>query len=94
MRFSLGALDSPEKRFLVSASANASYADPGYLLYLRDKTLVAQPFDLRNFALSGEPHTPDRRGAVLFRRFTGPFSVSPVGRCWSHRREKASTCRS
>ena len=52
----LGSLDSQEKRLLVSTSANAAYAEPGYLLYLRDnKTLVAQPFDLRRYVLSGEP---------------------------------------
>jgi Tol biopolymer transport system component len=52
----LGSLDSQEKRLLVSTSANAAYAEPGYLLYLRDnKTLVAQPFDRRSYVLSGEP---------------------------------------
>jgi Tol biopolymer transport system component len=53
----LGSLDSQERRLLVSTSAQAAYADPGYLLYLRDnKTLVAQPFDRRRYVLSGEPH--------------------------------------
>ena len=52
----LGSLDSQERRLLVSTSANAAYAEPGYLLYLRDnKTLVAQSFDLRRYVLSGEP---------------------------------------
>jgi eukaryotic-like serine/threonine-protein kinase len=54
----LGSLDSKERRSLVSTNANAAYAEPGYLLYLRDnKTLVAQPFDRRPYDLSGEPHT-------------------------------------
>ena len=53
----LGSLDSKEKRSLVSTSANAAYAEPGFLVYLRDKTLVAQRFDPRRFLLSGEPHT-------------------------------------
>jgi eukaryotic-like serine/threonine-protein kinase len=52
----LGSLDSQEKRLVVRTSANAAYAEPGYLLYLQDKTLVAQRFDLRRYALSGEPH--------------------------------------
>ncbi len=52
----LGSLDSQERRLLVSTSANAAYAEPGYLLFLRDKTLVAQSFDRRRFVLSGEPH--------------------------------------
>ena len=53
----LGSLDSQERRLLVSTSANAAYAEPGYLVYLRDKALVAQPFDRRRYVLSGEPHT-------------------------------------
>ncbi len=53
----LGSLDSQERRRLVSTNANAAYAEPGYLLYRRDKTLVAQPFDRRRYVLSGEPHT-------------------------------------
>jgi eukaryotic-like serine/threonine-protein kinase len=53
----LGSLDSQERRLLVSTSANATYAEPGYLIYLRDNTLVAQPFDRRRYILSGEPHT-------------------------------------
>src|SRR6202521_4395972 len=53
----LGSLDSQERRLLVSTSANAAYAEPGYLVYLRDKTLVAHPFDRLRYVLSGEPHT-------------------------------------
>src|SRR5467141_50450 len=53
----LGSLDSQERRLLVSTSANAAYSEPGYLVYLRDRTLVAQPFDRRRYVLSGEPHT-------------------------------------
>jgi len=53
----VGSLDSEEKKFVVSASSNAAYADPGYLLYLRDDSLVAQRFDSSRFVLSGEPHT-------------------------------------
>src|SRR6202165_1691686 len=53
----LGSLDSQETRLLVNTSANAAYAEPGYLLYLRDNALVAQPFDRRHYVLSGEPHT-------------------------------------
>jgi len=53
----LGSLDSQERRLLVSTSANAAFAEPGYLLYLRDiKTLVAQPLDRRRFVLTGETH--------------------------------------
>jgi eukaryotic-like serine/threonine-protein kinase len=51
----VGSLDSNEKRFVVKASANAAYAAPGYLMFYRDKTLLAQRFDLKHFALTGGP---------------------------------------
>jgi hypothetical protein len=51
----VGSLDSNEKRFVVEASGNAAYAAPGYLLFPREKTLLAQRFDLKRFALIGEP---------------------------------------
>jgi len=41
----------------VQATANAAYAAPGYLLFCRDKDLLAQRFDLRRLALTGEPVT-------------------------------------
>ncbi len=50
-----GSLDSSEKRFVVEATANAAYAAPGYLLFYRDRTLLAQRFDLKRFALTGGP---------------------------------------
>jgi serine/threonine protein kinase/Tol biopolymer transport system component len=53
----VGALDSDEKRPIVGASSNVAYADPGYLLYWRDGALVAQRFDPRSYAVSGEPRT-------------------------------------
>lgn len=53
----MGSLDSNEKRMVVSASSNAAYAEPGYLLYLRNNSLVAQHFDARTYELSGEPRT-------------------------------------
>lgn len=51
----VGSLDSNEKRFIVKASANGAYAAPGYLVFYRDKTLLAQRFALKHFALTGEP---------------------------------------
>jgi WD40 repeat protein len=53
----VGSIDANEKRFIVEAPANAAYAAPGYLLFYRDKTLLAQPFDLKRLALTGEPTT-------------------------------------
>jgi serine/threonine protein kinase len=51
----VGSLDSEERKVVANASTNAVYADPGYLVYWRDNALVAQRFDLRSDALTGEP---------------------------------------
>jgi serine/threonine protein kinase/Tol biopolymer transport system component len=51
----VGSLDSKDKRLVTTATGNAAYAAPGYLLYYRDKTLFAQHFDLKRFELTGEP---------------------------------------
>ena len=50
----LASLDSPERRLLVSAESQASYAPPGHLLFVRGGTLMAQPFDGQAFRVRGE----------------------------------------
>ncbi len=50
----IGSLDSKETRRLAAAQSNAAYADPGYLLYAREGTLLAQRFDSSRLALEGE----------------------------------------
>jgi serine/threonine protein kinase/Tol biopolymer transport system component len=50
----VGSLDSNEKHPVISASSNVAYADPGYLVYMRDNALVAQKFDPHSYVLSGE----------------------------------------
>jgi Tol biopolymer transport system component len=49
-----GSLDSTARvRVINSGSTNVQYAQ-GHLLYLRDSTLMAQPFDLKRLALMGD----------------------------------------
>jgi eukaryotic-like serine/threonine-protein kinase len=50
----LGALDSNEKRLVIRARGNATYVDPGYLFFYRDRTLFAQRFDVGSVKLTGE----------------------------------------
>ena len=49
-------VDGKENRLLVHTFSSAVYAN-GYLLYMREGTLIAQPFDPRNGKLTGEPQT-------------------------------------
>src|SRR6185295_6351553 len=41
----VGSIDSKERRKLSPAQTLVTYSPPGYLLFARDRTLVAQPFD-------------------------------------------------
>jgi Tol biopolymer transport system component len=50
----VAALDSNERKLLLRNDSNAIYAAPGYLLFVRDNTLMAQRFNLRSLALEGE----------------------------------------
>jgi eukaryotic-like serine/threonine-protein kinase len=50
----LGALDSKDRTLLLRNDSNAIYAAPGYILFVRDNTLMAQRFNLRSLALEGE----------------------------------------
>ncbi len=49
-----GSLDSKDSTRLVSTQSNAAYVEPGYLLYHREGTLYAQPFNPKSLALSGD----------------------------------------
>lgn len=48
-----GSLDSADRHFLLNSEFNGVYS-AGYVVFWRDGSLVAQPFDTRKLALSGE----------------------------------------
>ena len=45
----------PDTKPLAPAQTLVTYAPPGYLLFVRDRTLVAQPFDAKALKTTGEP---------------------------------------
>jgi serine/threonine protein kinase/Tol biopolymer transport system component len=51
----LGSLENLESRRLLDADAGATLADPGHLVFVRQGTLFAQPFDSTTRSLRGEP---------------------------------------
>jgi eukaryotic-like serine/threonine-protein kinase len=72
----LGSLDSTERTRISDADSNAAYADDGYLLFIREATLIAQRFDPDRRRLTGEAlplGTAVVRGPTV--RFA-PFSAS------------------
>lgn len=67
----VGSLDSKDRKLLVKASSNSVYAPPGYLLYGRQGTLMAQPFDAERLQLTGD--AVPIAGGVAFNPF-GSFA--------------------
>jgi DNA-binding winged helix-turn-helix (wHTH) protein/Tol biopolymer transport system component len=51
----LGSLDSKETRMLIPVASNVVYVPPGFLIFGRGHTLLAQRFDARKLQLRGEP---------------------------------------
>ena len=50
----VGSLDSKERKLILNATSNPVYVPPGYLLFNRAGTLMAQPFDAQRLELTGE----------------------------------------
>ena len=75
----VASLDSKEVRTLAPANSNAVYAQ-GYLLFLRDQALMAQPFDTQRLATTGgAAPIGERVQTVLAGGSVGVFSVSRDG---------------
>jgi DNA-binding winged helix-turn-helix (wHTH) protein/Tol biopolymer transport system component len=52
----VGSLDSPERvRVLSQSNSAATYASPGYLLYVQNQILMAQRFDASRLQVTGKP---------------------------------------
>jgi Tol biopolymer transport system component len=60
----VGSLDSPKRVRVMGAEESPVYAEPGYLIYPRGHSMVAQRFDLGSLKLNGDPIVlPDEPGA-------------------------------
>ena len=51
----VGSLDSDLRKRIVASEYAAAFSPPGYLLFVKDDALMAQPFDAQRLRLSGEP---------------------------------------
>jgi len=73
-----GTLDRSDRKLLLHARSNIVYA-AGYLLYARDTTLVAQPFDPSRLELTGDPVPIVKDVQYVIETFFSIFSVSRQG---------------
>ena len=69
----VGAVDGSDTTRVVAADSNAVFVPPGYLLFVRQRTLVAQRFDVSTFSVRGEPLSVVDGVAV-----SGPILCAPV----------------
>jgi serine/threonine protein kinase len=75
----VASLDSKDTRQLVAAPVSGLYAPPGWLLFMRNETLMAQLFDANELRLSGEPISIAERVSFNGGLGRGSFSVSENG---------------
>jgi serine/threonine protein kinase len=75
----LGSLDSKQTSLVVLSEAKGEYVAPGYVLFVRDSTLMAQPFDQRRLALTGDPFPVVERVSFNPANGQSAFSASDAG---------------
>jgi serine/threonine protein kinase len=75
----VGSLGSRQTRRIMELDSSVAYWPPGYLLFVRDGTLLAQPFDAEALRVTGDPIPISDN--VWYFRSTGnaAFSVSENG---------------
>jgi Tol biopolymer transport system component len=74
----VSSLDGKDTKRLINADSQAQYAPPGYLLFARQGTLIAQPFDAVRAALTGEGVSIAQQ-VVADPNGSAAFSVSETG---------------
>ena len=72
-----GAVGSPTAKEIGRTEGRVEYAAPGYLVYPREGTLMAQPFDLRALRITGDPIPVGEN--VTVGQASGHFSTSGDG---------------
>jgi eukaryotic-like serine/threonine-protein kinase len=89
----VGSLDSTDVKLVLRGVIAAQYSPPGYLVFVRESTLMAQPFDATRIATSGDAvpisgvgdgiTSPDgkltKRNPAGVRPFGAGFGVSETG---------------
>jgi len=73
-----GSVGSSERKLILRARSNVVYSD-GYLLFVRDRFLMAQPFDDEKLELTGEPVRLAENIFYVPGFFRSPFAASHEG---------------
>jgi Tol biopolymer transport system component len=74
-----GSIDSPEHKLILDLNTSAGYAPSGHLFFVRDRTLMAQRFNVKRLELEGDPVPLAEKVAYDFNFSKGDFSLSANG---------------
>lgn len=74
-----GDLASKMKQRIQNIGSNAVYSPPNFLLFVTQRTLMAETFDVRRLRASGEPFRVAADVDHIVANLQGSFSVSPSG---------------
>ncbi len=74
-----GDLNSRDRRLLLATSSNAVYSPPGLLLFMREKTVMAQTFDAGRLRTTGDPFPVAEQVDYIPGTNQGEFAVSKTG---------------
>ena len=75
----IASIDSVETKELVPSTTSAVYAEPGYVIFRREKALVAQRFNSRTLELQGTASVVVEAVGFSPLNYQGFFSVSTTG---------------
>jgi Tol biopolymer transport system component len=72
-------LETKASRMILATESEGVYAEPGFIAFVREGNLFAQPFDPSTAALAGEPVPIAERVGFNTFRYTGAYAISPTG---------------
>lgn len=75
----IASIDGKERKSLFKNSSDVYYIEPGYLLFARDTTVMAQPFDASKLQFTGDPVPVLENVAMVTSTGRSQFSVSENG---------------
>lgn len=75
----VASIDSKESKFLISADSMPTYAPPGYIFFVRERTLMAQPFDVVKLEMTGDQFPIVEQVGLNPGNGRGLFAVSDNG---------------
>jgi Tol biopolymer transport system component/predicted Ser/Thr protein kinase len=75
----VGDLQAKTRQRVLTASSNGVYSPPGYLLFVRERTLMAAPFDEKRLRTGGDPIPIAEPVDLITGNVQGSFTVSTTG---------------